>query len=82
MPSIQIREDENFDFALRKFKRMCDRAGIVAEVRRREHYEKPTWIRKRKMRLAVQNARRMHRMNSPRNRAKSVNLSFPTLENY
>ncbi|MBE8182167.1 MAG: 30S ribosomal protein S21, partial [Candidatus Portiera sp.] len=32
MPSIQLKEDENFDFALRKFKRMCDRAGIIAEV--------------------------------------------------
>ncbi len=81
MPSIQLKEDENFDFALRKFKRLCDRAGIITEVRRREYYEKPTAVRKRKMLTAVKNARRMHRMNSPRNRAKSVNLSFPTLEN-
>ena len=82
MPSIQIKEDEPFDFALRRFKRQCDRAGIIAEARRREFYEKPTWIRKRKMKVAVKNAKRMHRMNSPRNQAKSVNLSFPSLENY
>ena len=80
MPSVEIKDIDSFEFALRKFKRQCDRAGIVAEARRREFYEKPTWIRKRKMRAAVKNARRMHRMNSPYNRAKSTNLMLPTLE--
>ena len=56
MPSIELKEDESFDFALRRFKRKCDRAGIISEARRREFYEKPTWIRKRKMQVAVKNA--------------------------
>jgi len=53
MPSVKIRENEPFDFALRRFKRMCEKAGILAEVHRREFYEKPTQVRKRKAAAAV-----------------------------
>ena len=53
MPSVKIKENEPFDIALRRFKRSCEKAGILAEVRRREFYEKPTWIRKRKAAAAV-----------------------------
>jgi len=38
---------------MRRFKRSCEKAGILAEVRRREYYEKPTWERKRKAAAAV-----------------------------
>ena len=47
MPVIKVRENESFDVALRRFKRSCEKAGILAEVRAREFYEKPTTIRKR-----------------------------------
>lgn len=53
MPSIKIKENEPFDVALRRFKRTCEKAGVLAEVRRREFYEKPTWVRKRKAAAAV-----------------------------
>lgn len=53
MPSVQVRENEPFDVALRRFKRTCEKAGILTEVRRREHYEKPTQVRKRKAAAAV-----------------------------
>ncbi len=53
MPSVRIRENEPFDIALRRFKRSCEKAGILAEVRRRDHYEKPTTIRKRKKAAAI-----------------------------
>ena len=53
MPSVRIRESENFDAALRRFKRSCEKAGILAELRRREYYEKPTQERKRKKAAAV-----------------------------
>ena len=36
MPSIKIKETESFDVGLRKFRRACERAGIVTEVRKRE----------------------------------------------
>ncbi|WMS85589.1 30S ribosomal protein S21 [Pleionea litopenaei] len=53
MPSVKVKENEPFDVALRRFKRSCEKAGILAEVRRREHYEKPTAVRKRKKAAAV-----------------------------
>ena len=53
MPSVKLKENEPFDIALRRFKRSCEKAGVLSEVRRREFYEKPTSVRKRKMAAAV-----------------------------
>jgi small subunit ribosomal protein S21 len=53
MPAVKLKENEPFDIALRRFKRSCEKAGILSEVRRREHYEKPTAVRKRKKAAAV-----------------------------
>ncbi len=53
MPSVKLKENEPFDIALRRFKRSCEKAGVLAEVRRREFYEKPTTVRKRKAAAAV-----------------------------
>ena len=50
MPSVKIRPNESFDVGLRKFKRACEKAGIIPEVRKREFYEKPTSVLKRKKR--------------------------------
>ena len=49
MPSVQVRDNEPFEIALRRFKRGCEKAGILTETRRREFYEKPTAMRKRKV---------------------------------
>ena len=60
MPIVKVRENEPFDVALRRFKRSCEKAGVLSEVRRREFFEKPTWERKRHMKkLARENARRV-----------------------
>ena len=53
MPSVRLKDNEPFDFALRRFKRTCERAGVLAESRKREFYEKPTAERKRKAAAAV-----------------------------
>ena len=53
MPSVKVKENEPFDIALRRFKRSCEKAGVLSEVRRREFYEKPTSVRKRKLAAAV-----------------------------
>ena len=53
MPTVKVKDSEPFDIALRRFKRSCEKAGILAEVRRREFYEKPTSIRKRQAAAAV-----------------------------
>ena len=48
MPSVRVRENEYFDAALRRFKRACEKAGILTELRRREYYEKPSVKAKKK----------------------------------
>ncbi len=53
MPSVKLKDNEPFDIALRRFKRSCEKAGVLADVRRREFYEKPTAVRKRKAAAAV-----------------------------
>jgi small subunit ribosomal protein S21 len=53
LPSVRVKENEPFEVALRRFKRSCEKAGILSEVRRREYYEKPTTERKRKAAAAV-----------------------------
>ncbi len=53
MPNVKVRENEPFDVALRRFKRACEKAGVLTEIRRREFYEKPSVMRKRKAAAAV-----------------------------
>ena len=53
MPHVRVKENEPFDIALRRFKRSGEKAGVLSEVRRREFYEKPTAVRKRKAAAAV-----------------------------
>ena len=67
MPSVKVRENEPFEYALRRFKRSCEKAGVLAEVRRREHYEKPTTVRKRAAAAAVKrHAKKISRENKKR----------------
>jgi small subunit ribosomal protein S21 len=49
---IKIRKDESLDSALRRFKRQCQRSGVLSEARKREHYEKPSVKRKKKAEAA------------------------------
>ena len=53
MPIINIKDNESFDVALRRFKRACEKAGIPTKLRQLEYYEKPTAKRKRKKAAAV-----------------------------
>ncbi len=48
MISVIVREDESFESALRRFKKQLEKAGVLSEMRRREHYEKPSVRRKKK----------------------------------
>ena len=52
MSEIRIRENESIESALKRFKRKCARSGVIAEVRKREHYEKPSVKRKKKAEAA------------------------------
>lgn len=48
MPVVHVREDESFENALRRFKRKCEKSGVLTELKKRQHFEKPSVKRKRK----------------------------------
>ncbi len=52
MAEVRVKEGESLDVALRRFKRQCAKSGILNEIRKREHYEKPSVKRKKKSEAA------------------------------
>ena len=58
MPAVRVKQNEPFESAMKRFKKQCEKAGILSEVKKREHYEKPSVKRKRKMREARKRRRR------------------------
>ena len=57
MSEVILDNDENFERALRRFKKKCEKAGILSDLRKHRHYEKPSERRKRKMNAAVRKNR-------------------------
>lgn len=52
MPGVRVKENEPIESAIRRFKKQCEKAGILSELRKREHFEKPS-VRKKKKMLAA-----------------------------
>jgi small subunit ribosomal protein S21 len=52
MPGVRIKEGESFESALKRFKKQCEKAGILSEIRKREHYDKPS-VKKKKKAIAA-----------------------------
>ncbi len=61
MPEIIVKDNEPFDIALRRFRRSCEKAGVITDVRKKEFYEKPSWVKKRKKASAI---KRQHKESS------------------
>lgn len=55
---IRVGDNESLENALKRFKRKCQRSGVLAEVRKREHYEKPSVRRKKKEQAARRNTKK------------------------
>ena len=58
MPGVRVKEREPFEFALKRFKKQCEKTGILSEIRKRERYEKPSVRKKKKMLAAKKKKRR------------------------
>ena len=58
MPEVIIHDDESFERALKRFKKKCEKAGILSDLRKHRHYEKPSERKKRKMNAARRKTRR------------------------
>ena len=52
MPGVIVRDKEPFEKALRRFKKTCEKAGIISEMKKHQHFEKPSERRKRKLNSA------------------------------
>ncbi|HHY12310.1 MAG TPA: 30S ribosomal protein S21 [Firmicutes bacterium] len=63
MPEIKVGKDEPFDRALRRFKRECQRSGILRDLRKHEHYDSPSVKRKKKAEAARARKNRRRRRN-------------------
>ncbi len=48
MPQVTVKEGESIEGAIRRFKRKCEKAGVLSELKKRQHYEKPSVKRKKK----------------------------------
>lgn len=48
LPGVYLDDNDNFDIALRRFKKQVEKAGILSELKKRQHYEKPSVQRKKK----------------------------------
>ena len=62
MTGIKVRDDESFERALKRFTKTCEKAGILSDIKKHKHFEKPSDRRKRKQNAAKQKSRR----NKPR----------------
>ena len=58
MTGVRVKEGESFENAMKRFKKQCEKAGILSEIRKREHYEKPSVRRKKKAMAARKRATR------------------------
>lgn len=64
MPTVKIKEHEPFDSAMRRFKRICEKAGIPGKLRQIEFYDRPTAKRRRKRAAAIKRMQKQQNMNS------------------
>ena len=58
MTGVRVRDDESFERALRRFNKFCEKAGILSDYKKHQHYEKPYETKKRKMAAAKRKARK------------------------
>ncbi|MBI2153759.1 MAG: 30S ribosomal protein S21 [Candidatus Rokubacteria bacterium] len=61
MTTVIVEPGEPFELALKRFKKQCEKAGLLSELRKRQHYEKPSVKRKRKALAAQKKAKRRER---------------------
>ena len=61
MTGVRIRDDESFEKALRRFNKFCEKAGILSDYKKRQHFEKPSETKKR-MKAAAKRKNRRNRL--------------------
>jgi len=59
MPSVTVRDNETFERAFRRFTKACEKSGLMSDIKKHQHFEKPSERRKRKLNAARRKQRRM-----------------------
>ena len=77
MSEIRVKENESLESALRRFKRSCAKEGVIAEVKKREHYVSPSLKRKQKSEAARKNKRKFYYLNIPLECCAKTALDIP-----
>jgi small subunit ribosomal protein S21 len=67
LPTVRARENESFDILLKRFKKKCERAAILSDIKKHQAYEKPSVVKKRERNVArrkmVKAMRKLNRFN-------------------
>lgn len=58
MTGVKVRDDESFEKALRRFNKFCEKTGIITDIKKHQHFEKPSVEKKRKLAAAKRKNRR------------------------
>lgn len=62
MTGVKVRDDESFEKALRRFNKFCEKTGILSDIKKHQHFEKPSEAKKRKLAAARRKARRTRQL--------------------
>ncbi len=71
MVEVQVKEKESFERALRRFKKMWERAGVLREIRKRSFYEKPSDVKRETKKKTVRRIKRLARIEALRNNPRA-----------
>ena len=63
MAGVRVREEENFERALKRFNKACEKSGVMSDVKKHQHFEKPSDRRKRKLNQAIRRNRKKQQRN-------------------
>ena len=62
MPSVKVRNGEAFERAFKRFTKACEKSGLMSEIKKHQHFEKPSERRKRKLNTARRKMRKIQMM--------------------
>ncbi len=62
MPAVKIRDNETFEKAFKRFTKQCEKAGLMSDIKKHQHYEKPSEKKKRKLAAAKRKQRKLQAM--------------------
>jgi len=62
MPAVKVREGETFEKAFKRFTKQCEKAGLMSDIKKHQHYEKPSEKKKRKLNAAKRKMRKLQQL--------------------